>query len=79
MIGRRKNLFEFDHIKKFDQGQKPSKWAQLLGTSVVARRSIDFSGPRTVYLKPFTGTLFPGILFRVFTIWVPPVLLVCFS
>ncbi len=51
---------------KFDQCQKPSKWAQLLGTGVVACRSIDFSGFRTVCFKSFTGAAFPGILFSSF-------------
>ena len=54
---------KIDQIQKFDQCQKPAKWAQLLGTGIVGRRCIDFSGLSAILLKPFTIALFPAILF----------------
>jgi hypothetical protein len=51
-----------NQIEKFYQGQKPAKWTQLLGAGLKLGGSIDFSGLSLIFAKPFTNTVFPGIL-----------------
>jgi hypothetical protein len=61
-----KDFPKTDQIDKFDQRQKPAKWAQLLGAGLVSRGSVDFSGLRALFAKPFTAALFPVILMPSF-------------
>jgi hypothetical protein len=61
-----KDFPKTDQIDKFDQRQKPAEWAQLRGTGFVSRGSVDFSGPRAFFTKPFTAALFPGSLISSF-------------
>jgi hypothetical protein len=58
-----KNFPKTDQIEKFDQRQKPAKWAQLLAAGLVCRGSIDFSGLQAFSTKPFPVALFPGSFF----------------
>jgi hypothetical protein len=57
---------KIDQIDKFDQRQKPAKWAQLLGARFICRGSIDFSGISAFLTKPFTIAVFPVIVFSSF-------------
>jgi hypothetical protein len=63
MIGKVKNFMKIDQIDKFDQCQKPAKWAQLLGARLIYRGSIDFSGLSAFFTKSFTTVVFPVIVF----------------
>ena len=57
---------KIDQIDKFDQRQKPAKWAQLLGAGLICRGSSDFSGLSALLTKPFTTAVFPVIVFSSF-------------
>ena len=61
-----KDFPKTDQIDKFDQRQKPAEWAQLLGAGFVSRGSVDFSGPRALFTKPFTVAVFPVSLISFF-------------
>ena len=63
---RVKDLMKIHQIEKLDQHQQPSKWTQLHGAGLISRGSIDFSGFSAIFRKPFTDTVFPGILFSSF-------------
>ena len=54
---------KIDQIDKFDQRQKPAKWAQLLGAALICRGSIYFSGLSALLTKPLTTAVFPVIIF----------------
>ena len=54
-------MFKFDQIQKLDHGQKPTKWAQALGTRVIHRRGVDFSGSCAISVKTFIVAVLPGI------------------
>jgi len=53
-------------IEKLDQRQKPTKWAQLLGTGFIHSGFIDFYGLGEIPMRPFTIALFPAILSPLF-------------
>ena len=57
---------KIDQIQKFDQRQKPAKWAQLLAASLICRGCIDFSGLSALLTKPFTTAVFPVTVFSSF-------------
>jgi len=61
-----KDFAKTNQIDKFDQRQKPAKWAQLLAAGLINRGSVDFSGLRTFFTKPFTAALFPVSLISSF-------------
>jgi len=57
---------KIDQIQKFDQRQKPAKWAQLFAACLICRAGIDFSGLSALLTKPFTVAVFPVIVFSSF-------------
>jgi hypothetical protein len=61
-----KDFPKTDQIEKFDQRQKPAKWAQLLAAGPIRHESVHFfwlSGPFT---NPNTVAVFPAALFSFF-------------
>jgi hypothetical protein len=61
-VSKVKKFTKTDQIDKFNQRQKPAKLAQLLSEGFVNRGSVDFSGLRALFTKPFTVALIPGSL-----------------
>ena len=76
LVSKVKYFPKTDQIEKFDQRQKPAKWAQPLAAGLKLGGSVDFSGPCAICTKAFTTAAFPANFFRRFTIWVPPVIAV---
>ena len=66
LVSKVKNFTKTGQIEKFDQSQKPTKWAQLLAASLKPGRGIDFSGPIAFLTKTFTKAGFPVIVFSSF-------------
>jgi hypothetical protein len=61
-----KNFPKTNQIEKFDQRQKPAKWAQLLAAGLKFGRSIDSSGPGAMGTRSFTTAAFAATLFALF-------------
>jgi hypothetical protein len=61
-----KNFPKTDQIEKFNQRQKPAKWAQPLAACLKLGGSVDFSGPCAICTKSFTTAAFPVNLFASF-------------
>jgi hypothetical protein len=66
LVCKVKNLSKIDQIQKFDQRQKPAKWALLLASGLKAGRSVDFSGLGVILTRCFTCAVFPVKLFLSF-------------
>jgi hypothetical protein len=66
LVSKLKNFPKTDQVEKFDQRQKPAKWAQLLAAGLKFGRSVDSSGPGATGTRSFTTAAFPATLFALF-------------
>jgi hypothetical protein len=66
LVSKVKYFPKTDQIEKFNQGQKPTKWAQLLAAGLKAVGIVDFYGPCAICTRSFTTAPFSANLFPLF-------------